>query len=377
MDRKKRKSLSLSLSALLAAYTMGAGADLYFNARIAGPVTNIYAVNKRGDIEKLTDNNTWRDLEPAVSPRGDLVFSSNREPEVKMDLQRKSENFNIYFSDRQTKTLTQLTKRPDREISPTFNPQGDRIAYLRITTEGTHNLHIIRRDGTGDQQLLNAERITGYDWSPHGREIVCATIDRNKANLKVVELASGKVRELISADAGIQNQAPTQLESPSWSPDGRAIAYIVHPLAAGRSRALWVLDLRQKNTTRLSAQEVQTQAPLVWSADSRQLLYSALVNYSYHYDDTQHRKIYTGGMHLFLSRLSGDTRQITRGDHLFTRPVFSPDGDRIAYLYAEKLGDARTLSLRTATVGGEDIRELFTEVARHSPLIWRRPPARK
>jgi Tol biopolymer transport system component len=94
------------------------------------------------------------------------------------------------------------------------------------------------------------------------------------------------------------------------------------------------------------------------------------VDYKFYYDETVHRKVYTGGMHIFVSDLNGNSRKITAGDHLYKYPVFSPDEKQIAFLYADTL-DARTLSLRIMKPDGTDIKELHNSVEQRSLVIWR------
>jgi Tol biopolymer transport system component len=111
------------------------------------------------------------------------------------------------------------------------------------------------------------------------------------------------------------------------------------------------------------------QAPITWSSNSDSLLYSALVNYRQYYDDNIHKKVYLGGMHIVNSDLIGNNKQLTKGDHLFKQPVFSPDEKHIAYLYADKL-NARTLQLNTMLADGSTQQLLRQGVAKNAVLQW-------
>ena len=74
-------------------------------------------------------------------------------------------------------------------------------------------------------------------------------------------------------------------------------------------------------------------------------------------------------MQIFLSDRSGNARQLTQGEGRHGAPVFSPDGRRIGFLFAETL-DARTLSVRTMDLEGREVRELHQRVAPESLLQW-------
>lgn len=374
-ERTKPRKFGFALLGLITLLPATADAVIYFNARIAGPVTNIYCIDRQGAIKKLTDNNSWRDLQPDVSVRGDMAFASNREAGAKIDLQRKSENFNIYIADRRARKLRQLTADPGRETSPRFSPDGRRLAYLGEAATGGQGLYLIGRDGSRQRLLAKAEQIFDFAWSPGGDAIAFAAVDRQRSTITLVDVQSQALRPLIEVSSEAETASAAHLVAPQWSPDGRAIAYIRHPLRGDEVRSVFVVRPQAQAAAaagqRVSAAGVQAQAPLTWSADSRRLLYAGLVDYRYRYDERLHRKVYDGGMQIFVSEPGAKTRQLTRGNHLHARPVFSPDGRSIAYLYADKLGGARSLSLRTMNLDGSDLRELYTNVARQSSLIWR------
>ena len=77
---KKIISYSLISSSLFSGL---AQADLYYSEKIAGPIVNVFSVNKDGVINKITDNEMVRDLEHNVSINGLVSFSSNRKTEHK------------------------------------------------------------------------------------------------------------------------------------------------------------------------------------------------------------------------------------------------------------------------------------------------------
>ena len=126
---------------------------------------------------------------------------------------------------------------------------------------------------------------------------------------------------------------------------------------------------RSQHKGLISNINIEVQEPITWSSNSDTLLYSALVNYQQYYDDTTHKKVYLGGMHIFSSDLLGNTAQLTQGDHLFKQPIFSPDEKHIAYLYADKL-NARTLQLNTMLADGSKQQVLRQSVAKNAVLQW-------
>jgi TolB protein len=355
-------------------------ADIIFTAKVAGPISNIYAVDDSGKIKKLTSDTNWRDLDPDWRS-GWITYSTNREKEAKIDMYKTSEDYDVYVVKDNGKSLKQLTDSAYDEVVPKFSPDGKMIGYLHQPPSAKHEMIVIKRDGSGKRVVTTAEAIIDFSWSPDGKKIVYAPADGADSALMTVDVASdGEIQTLIKvskepAPAGAKNTDAFQKQvvSVQWSPDGDKVAYIMHPFEQGAVRRLHVFNLKTGMDTVVSVDGAQVQHPVVWSADGERLLYSALVGYQFYYDEKIHKKVYKGGMHIFLSSLAGDkaeTRQLTNGDFLFKSPVFSPDEKQIAFLYADALA-ARTLKLKTMEIDGTDIRQWYDSVAQRSYLQWK------
>lgn len=353
-----------------------ARADILFIAKVMGPVANVYSIDESGEnLKKLTDEPRWRDLAADASVGGEIVFMSDREKDAKIDMQKHSGSYNIYKVDANGKSLMQISTGSGHEVSPKFSPDGEWIAYIS-KTKGKSELKLVKRDGSGTKVLASADDIPDFSWSPDSKQLSYARLDKTDSSLAILDLGSGESEALLkvsTAEAPKEHEGDgaygVQVASVQWSPDGEKIAYIKHPFVQGEARELRVLNLKTGKDRLVSPDKVQVQEPIVWSKDSRNVLYSALVDYKFYYDETRYKKVYEGGMHVFISALNGESRQITKGDHLFKHPVFSPDEKRIAFLYADVLSP-RTLSLRTMKIDGTDIKELYSSVDKRSSLGW-------
>lgn len=355
-----------------------AHADIIFTAKVLGPVCNIYAAEEPGKIKKITDDIYWRDLDPDWR-NGWVALSSNREKERKVDLYKSKEDYDVYVVRDNGKSLQKIADSAYDEVVPKLSPNGKWVGYLHQPPE-KHELRVIKRDGREGRVLDTADTILDLSWSPDGKGIAYAATRGTDSMLTIIDMAGGEPRTLVkvstaAAPAGTKpgEEFLTQIVSVQWSPDGNKIAYIRHPFSQGAVRQLRVFDLKTGRDYFVSAEGAQVQHPVVWSADGDRILYSALVGYKFYYDEKIHKKVYEGGMHIFISSLEGDkamTRQLTKGDYLFKSPVFSPDEKQIAFLYADAL-DARTLSLRTMKADGTEVKEWYNSVAQRSHLQWK------
>ncbi len=363
-------NMLLVFSILTAVFVTGtAQAEIYFSAKIAGPVVNVFSVNEQGVVNKITDNKRWRDLEHNVSVNGLVSFSSNRKESDKILRKRQAEDYNIYIVDPATKQLSQISKQLAQEQQPKFSPSGNQLAFIRVDKK-QQSLVIYDLATKKEKILSTAEVIYDYSWSPKNDKIAFANKTQNSANLVMVDIKTLASEVLVSTAVIKDNNKLTQLfVAPSWSPNGKHLAYIAHPLKKQANRTLNIYQLTEHKSKLISAKNIQVQAPLTWSKNSKTLLYSALVNYRQFYDETIHKKVYLGGMHIFSSDLQGKSRQITKGDHLFKQPIFSPDESQVAYLYADKL-NARTLELHNMNLDGSNQKTLSKSIAQNAKIQW-------
>lgn len=370
-----------------------ANAELLFSAKVAGPVTNLYSMDSAGSLRKVTDNIRWRDMDADIAPDRRIVFSSNREPDPKIDLGRRAENFHIYLTDGSGE-IAPLTSGEGDERMPRFSPDGETVAFIRRS--GNRQQLVLSVSGGdpsggdpsggnpsggdplggnpsgGEHPIYSTEEILDFSWAPDGRRLCLATRRGGESALVAVDIDGGKggVRgEEVLARGG------DWIVAARWAPDGRYIALIRHPQQSGERR-LTLLEMTSGRERQLSPSGVQVQGPPDWSVDGTRLLYAGLMGYEFFYDERAHKKVYRGSMQLFESALGGDTRQLSRGEGQHRAPVYSPDGSRIAYLYAPRL-DARTLALHTANPEGGDRRELYGAVAQRSGLRWFREGGEK
>ena len=117
--------------------------------------------------------------------------------------------------------VQQITNAGEASWGPILAPNGRQIAFVRSMPAG-FQLRLINLDGTGDT-ALGDEPLTRFDlaaWSPDSRTIV---------------LGSGEpamlAADLWRVDVATGDTAPFVVESgnqlgPTWSPDGRAVAYV-------------------------------------------------------------------------------------------------------------------------------------------------------
>ena len=152
-------------------------------------------------------------VSPAWSPSGaQLAFSSSRTGDP-----------DIWVSDPDGRTSHKITSFRGPDVSPTWNPKtGAQIAWISGRT-GLPQLYVMDADGAGIQRMTDGGYATSVSWSPNGQFLAFAW-DRKYGpgapggqDIYVMEVASKRWVQLTN---GIG-----RCDFPTWSPDGRHIAY--------------------------------------------------------------------------------------------------------------------------------------------------------
>lgn len=219
---------------------------------------------------------------------------------------------------------------PVTDQSPSWSPDGETILFTRAVRhpggEATFDLFTLRRDGSGLRQLTTSGDYWESAWSPDGREIAA----RHRHSLAVMDADGDRFREI----------APHGLD-PVWSPDGAWIVYkrvVTYPCPRAGSRRngcrpsdeeLWVVRPDGRDDRRLGARPQPRIPRPSWSPDGRELAFSAGDVYAIRPDGTGLRQIAPYG---FWPMWSPDGRVI-----VFFRPgsggmLVNPDGtgERVA-----------------------------------------------
>ena len=127
-----------------------------------------------------------------------------------------------------------------------------------------YKLMLADSDGANEKTLLSSsEPIISPSWSPDGKKVAYVSFETGIAKVFIQEIASGNREAVLSKE--------TQISSPSWSPDGK---YLSLTLYQDGNAEIYILRLRDKTLTRMTNQfAIDTESS--WSPKGNKILFTS------------------------------------------------------------------------------------------------------
>jgi Tol biopolymer transport system component len=207
--------------------------------------------------------------------------------------------------------------------------RGGLIAYgCREPNNRWYAICVIGVDGTERKRVTSRLTTTDPAWSPDGSRIA---FTRNQEVGSYTTFTNDDVF-VVDADGGDVRQVTTHrigrsAWQPSWSPDGRRIAYVngdsVATSVPSRWGALFVVDADGSDPQRVTRSS--TDSSPAWSPDGAEIAFARCKRYS--------SSLPRCAQDLFAISLAGSSRRLTRTERLSeTVPAWSPDGSQLAFV---------------------------------------------
>ncbi len=228
----------------------------------------------------------------------------------------------------------------------TWDPSGERLAFLAgndlLVTDDATRVRYLRDDAA-------LQPWAAPSWSPDGRRVAYGCEETGAgADICVVDVSTGRVARL--------TDAPGFDASPAFSPDGSKIAFTSNraaerPTDSAGDADVYVMDADGSGQTRLT-RRMEVWSHLSWLPGGDGLVFSG----------GEYRDIYALGIG------DRDPRLLVGGDTKYeTDPTLSPDGTKVAF-FSSPVQDE--VELHVADVRGGEERTLAKGVEDSRPPSW-------
>jgi len=252
---------------------------------------------------------------------------------------RASGNWDLYWQRVGGRFTVNLTKDSTADdLQPVYSPDGNHIAFRsERAPAGTYVM-----EATSE----NVRRVSevGFDpaWSPDGKELVVSTdrftdpVKRSliPSRLWILDVASGTKRLLTDGDA----------VQPSWSPNGKRIAYWALKPGSGQ-RDIWTIGAAGGATVPVTSDSALDWNP-VWSPDGKYLYFAS--------DRGGSMNFWRVPLDETSGELLGPPETIVTPSVYSQHLSFSADGKRLAYVQKSETRNLQGMALdpiRGATIG--------------------------
>ncbi len=324
--------------------------------------------------------------EPQISPDGAWVaYTVSR-----MDAKEDASDEDIWMTSWDGARTVRLTFSKESEHSPRFSPDGQYISFLssREDEGEADQIWIMSRAG-GEAERISTFKggVEDYAWSPDGKRIAVIALDpdpnapeegkdKSEKEKKVPPIVIDRFQfkedmagylqtrhqhlylfDVASRKAELLTPGMGDEHLPSWSPDGKSIAfvtkrgpdpdrhdnwdiYIVEAKAGAQARQVTTFDGPDSDPS--------WESRPAWSPDGKSITYlqggpQKLIEYAV-YQVT------------VIPAAGGTPKVLAALDRNNTRPRFSPDGSSVLFL----LEDDRAVHLARVPAGGGKVERLIS-----------------
>jgi Tol biopolymer transport system component len=249
--------------------------------------TNICVMNADGTGMRRLTNRPSDDASPSWSPDGKqiaFVHYSLSDAGIHVMNAGGSHEVEIYKAEDQ---VHPPSSGLDLDLAPTWSPDGREIAFGHQCA-----IYIIHADGTGTPRKLatGSECASLPAWSPDGKKIAYEVGGKHELPQCIYVMAVSSGEPDTNQRRPLTDCGTVAIDGIAWSPGGKEIAFAERTLDSSSINRVDVSSLKVTALLRLGG--LNGQAQLVsepsWSSDGKQIAYA----YSFKYNDFDHYAIY-------------------------------------------------------------------------------------
>jgi TolB protein len=257
-----------------------------------------------------------------------------------------------------SKEAIQLTDGPGYDSEPDWSPDGRHVLYTSYRNDALE-LRVLDLASGSDRALVSNGAVNlDARWSPDGRRVAyVSTAYQGRWHVFLVPVADGApsgepVRITEDRDSGLPRIYYSRFDhylSPAWSADGKELVLVSNREAVLGSGGIWRMEARAGAPMRLvRSEETNWKTHPDWARDGRRVVYSS-------YLGRQRNQLW------LATADGGDPFELTYCDCDHTRPRWSPDGRRIAFVSNE----GGNVSLRVLAIPGGAVETVLPESRRY------------
>ncbi len=244
---------------------------------------------------------------PQISPDGSMVVYERRG----MDIMKDRKTSSLWLMSVDGQSHYKLTSREVNESSPSWSPDGSRIAFVSSAEGHGSEIYVYWVENDKIARLTQTERSpSSLSWSPDGKHLAFSMLVPEKAPTLV--------------------SPPPKPKGAEWAEHPRVTTRLKHE-ADGSGyiepgyRQYFVLPADGGTARQVTQGEFQHRSKPVWTKDGQALIFSSNRNDNWEYD-FRNSEIYR------VSIADGEVTTLTDRNGPDREPALSPNGKQILYV---------------------------------------------